>query len=197
MLIEAVVLGFASGLLIGGTFSSLIKSSFRYLPLLFTAALIDVIMSTHAGSLLASWSSWLLIAATIVQYGLLLTFVILNWTKPTLWLIALGGLCNMAAALANSGKMPISPEILEIAPNSIYTVNLLSGKVANYMLASPSTRLLFLSDIIFFRGFTLYMISAGDIITAAGLFLLVQALMVGNVDTFRLIHPKEGSPASF
>jgi hypothetical protein len=189
MLIEAVVLGFASGLLIGGTFSSLIKSSFRYLPLLFTAALIDVIMSTHAGSLLASWSSWLLIAATIVQYGLLLTFVILNWTKPTLWLIALG--------LANSGKMPISPEILEIAPNSIYTVNLLSGKVANYMLASPSTRLLFLSDIIFFRGFTLYMISAGDIITAAGLFLLVQALMVGNVDTFRLIHPKEGSPASF
>ena len=94
---------------------------------------------------------------------------------------------NSAASAANSGRMPISPQILEIAPDSPYTLALLAGKVPNYALATVQTRLLPLSDIITFRGFTLYMISAGDIVTSAGLIILVISLML----------PQNGKPAYF
>lgn len=178
MLFEAILFGFAAGFLLGGNLSSLAKTSFRGLPLIFASAAIDIVMSTRAGVLVASWGSWALITAMGLQTALLIIFVLANKEKPALWLIGMGGLMNAIAVMTNSGKMPISPEILAIAPWSPYTMALLRGRVANYALATSSTRFLALSDIIPFRGFTFYMISAGDMVTSAGLIVLVISLML-------------------
>ncbi|HPU96139.1 MAG: hypothetical protein BWY00_00988 [Firmicutes bacterium ADurb.Bin153] len=177
MLFESVLFGLAAGLLLGGSLRSLTKASFRCLPLIFVAAVIDFAMSTRLGTSVAAIGGWAVIAATVLQTILLIVFVLGNMEKPPLWLIGLGGLMNSAAILANSGMMPISPQILVLAPDSPYTLTLLAGRVANYTLANPATKLLFLSDIIPFRGFTFYMISAGDMVTSAGLIILIISLM--------------------
>ncbi len=145
--------------------------------MIFLAAAIDFAMSTKLGVMAAALGGWAVITATLLQTLLLLVFVLGNMDKPPLWLIGLGGMMNSAAILANSGMMPISPQILVLAPDSQYTLTLLAGKVANYTLASPATKLLFLSDIIPYRGFTFYMISAGDMVTSAGLIILIISLM--------------------
>ena len=178
MLSEAMLFGFAAGFLLGGSLRSLAKASFRGLPLIFASAAIDIVLTTRVGVYVASLGSWALIAAMVLQTALLVLFVLGNMEKPSLWLIGLGGLMNAIAVVANSGKMPISPEILSIAPCSPYTIALLQGRVANYVLATSSTRFLALSDIILFRGFTFYMISAGDMVTSAGLIVLVISLMM-------------------
>lgn len=187
MLFESVLFGLAAGVLLGGSVKEIFRASFRRLPLIFAAALIDILLSSALGAKIASLGDWALISATLLQALLLLLFVISNIGLPALWLIGFGGMMNAAASAANSGRMPISPQILEIAPDSPYTLALLAGKVHNYALAAQHTRLLFLSDIITFRGFTLYMISAGDIVTSAGLIILIISLML----------PESRRPASF
>lgn len=187
MLFESVLFGLAAGILLGGSIKEIFRASFRRLPLIFIAAAIDIILSSAFGAKVSSLGDWALIAATLLQALLLALFVISNISIPALWLIGLGGIMNSAASIANSGRMPISPQILEIAPDSPYTLALLAGKVHNYALATEQTRLLLLSDIITFRGFTLYMISAGDIVTSAGLIVLIISLML----------PQNRRPASF
>lgn len=180
MLSEASIFGFAAGLMLGGSIRNLIRATFRGLPLLFLAAGIDFAMSTSLGVMIASTGTWALMGATILQSAFLLVFVLMNIKRAPLWLIAAGGLMNSAAILANSGRMPISPQIFDLAPGSPYTQSLLSGKIANYVLAGPDTKLLLFSDIIPFRGITLYMISAGDMVTSAGLIILIISLMTSK-----------------
>ncbi len=172
-----MLFGFAAAFLLGGSLRSLVRASFRGIPLILASAAIDIALTTRLGVYVASLGSWALIAAMALQTALLVVFVLGNMEKPSLWLIGLGGLMNAIAVMANSGKMPISPEILSIAPCSPYTLALLQGRVANYTLATSATRFLSLSDIIPFRGFTFYMISAGDMVTSAGLIILVISLM--------------------
>jgi hypothetical protein len=178
MLFESLLFGLAAGVLLGGSIKAIFNASFKRLHFIFMAAALDIAMSTSLGGVIAGLGSWAPIAATALQALLLLLFVLSNLTQPALWLIGLGGIMNSAAIAFNSGRMPISPQILEIAPNSPYTLSLLQGEIFNYALAVPSTKLLFLSDIITFRGLTLYMISAGDMVTSAGLIILIISLML-------------------
>lgn len=173
-----MLFGFAAGFLLGGSLRPIVRASFRGIPLILASAAIDIALATRIGVYVASLGSWALIAAMALQTVLLVVFVLGNMEKPSLWLIGLGGLMNAIAVMANSGKMPISPEILSIAPCSPYTLALLQGRVANYALATSATRFLALTDIIPFRGFTFYMISAGDMVTSAGLIVLVISLMM-------------------
>ncbi len=178
MLFESLVFGFAAGLLLGGSPRNIPKASFRAMPLMFLALALELAVSSRLGPYIAQAGELALSAIAVLQAILLISFVILNLRIPSLWLIGIGGLMNALPMAVNGGRMPISPQIMTIAPGSPYTEVLMSGSVANYMLAGPGTRLLFLSDIIPFRGITLYMISAGDIVTSCGLAVLMISLML-------------------
>ncbi len=54
-------------------------------------------------------------AVHIGSYVLLAAFVIANRDVPYLWLVALGGLANFVAIVANGGVMPADPDALERA----------------------------------------------------------------------------------
>ena len=54
-------------------------------------------------------------AVHLASYGLVAGFVAANLRVPYLWLIALGGLLNLAAIVANGGVMPADPAALAAA----------------------------------------------------------------------------------
>lgn len=178
MLFESLVFGFAAGLLLGGSPRNIARASFRATSLMFLALALELAVSSRLGPYIAQAGELALSAIAVLQAILLISFVLLNLRIPSLWLIGVGGLMNTLPMAVNGGRMPISPQIMTIAPGSPYTEVLMSGGAANYMLASSQTKLLFLSDIIPFRGITLYMISAGDIVTSCGLAVLMISLML-------------------
>jgi hypothetical protein len=54
-------------------------------------------------------------ALHLLSYGLAVTFLVVNRRVPGLWLIGLGGLCNLIAIGANGGVMPASRAALATA----------------------------------------------------------------------------------
>ena len=194
MLFESLVFGFAAGLLLGGSPRNIPRASFRATPLMFFALALELAVSSRLGPYIAQAGELALSAIAVIQAILLISFVLLNLRIPSLWLIGVGGLMNALPMAVNGGRMPISPQIMTIAPGSPYTEVLLSGGAANYMLASSQTKLLFLSDIIPFRGITLYMISAGDIVTSCGLAVLMISLMLPDRFSTGQAQPHSNRP---
>lgn len=178
MLFESVIFGFAAGLMLGGSPRNIMRATFKAAFLMYFALIIELAVSSSIGPQIARLGSFAFASLSVLQALLMMGFVVINLRIPALWLIGLGGLMNALPIALNGGKMPISPQIFAVAPGSPYTEALMSGRVANYMLATTSTKMLFLSDIIPFRGITLYMISAGDIVASCGLAILMISLML-------------------
>jgi hypothetical protein len=99
--------------------------------------------------------------------------------------IGLGLLLNLTVILANGGYMPTSPEALQrggyVASSPIIPGTRLA-KSKDIILPRAETRLWFLSDALVipppFPWPTVF--SVGDVVIAAGTFLLVQQGMVGT-----------------
>jgi hypothetical protein len=163
--------GVVVGVLRGGSLENINRVRFRLPWLVFLGLALqigaDAAAATYPG--IQKGVAGPLVLA--ISYGLVGTFVVLNFRFPGAILIGLGLLLNLSVILAN-GAMPVS----------LWAARVSGSRVAPHLQNSvkhrvkgPGTRLGFLGDIIPVP--PLGIVSAGDVVLGAGVFLLVTFLM--------------------
>jgi len=113
-------------------------------------------------------------------YFILLFCFALNWRAPGVWALAAGALANLAAIVANGGKMPIDGEALAALGFASVRDAFAAGHSLTNTVVTAETKLRWLTDIFVgsppFPKPTLF--SLGDVLLAVGVFILVQKCMV-------------------
>jgi hypothetical protein len=163
-----LVLGLASGLARGGTVSNLGRVRFRF-PALVPAGLVLQVGAEVTGGPRPTTRG---IVALCASYVLLAAFVTANRRLPGALAIGAGLVLNLAAIVANGG-MPVSMEAARVA--GIEPGTYLHSAVKHRELL-PGTPLGFLGDVIPLP-YMRTVVSIGDVVLAAGIFRLVDALV--------------------
>jgi hypothetical protein len=163
--------GVVVGVLRGGSLENINRVRFR-LPWLVFLGLALQIGADAAGArfpgIRGSVVGPLVLA---ISYGFVGTFVVLNFRLRGAPLIGLGLLLNLSVILAN-GAMPVSLWAMKVSGSHAATH--LQNSVKHQAMGR-STRLGFLGDIIPVP--PLGIVSVGDVVLGAGVFLLVTHLM--------------------
>lgn len=179
MLLGGVALGLIVGLLAGGKVSNLVAVRLRWIGLLFGAVIVRFLTEAALvrGSELAETLRLPLFATA---YGLLLVGLWVNRRHPGILIAAVGILGNAIAVIANGGFMPVWEPSLTAAgfgPSDVDAALhvLLPASIDESFLLHAG----FLGDVIplplpFLRD----VISAGDLLIAAGLAFFLFATLV-------------------
>lgn len=159
----AIIFGYISG----GRIKNLENINLKAIYLVFIAFGLElIVVICMRRSLLSIGTATYFI--DVAMYSLLMIFIILNRKNICIIIMGIGFLLNAVPIFLNGGVMPVSGEairILEFSPNI--------GSEGLYTIIDSSTRLWFLGDIIPISFISSFIISIGDIITSAGLILLI------------------------
>lgn len=179
MFIFAVLLSVGVALLRGGRADRLADFPFRHVWLVFAAFGVQLLVH------LPFFTRFAVIQGVApylypVGYCLLLVGFGLNWRAPGIVWLAGGTLSNLLVITANGGKMPVDGQALVALGCQAVCDHIATGGSLINILTGPSTRLTWLSDVFVgtppFPRPTLF--SAGDVLLAIGVFILVQKTMV-------------------
>lgn len=173
MFLEALILGIIIGLIRRGKISRLAYVNFSFKPLIYISVLLYIaIMIMNLG--LFNYSSSLYSVFLLLSYVFTGLFLIANISMKFM-AVPLIGLClNVLVFLANGFKFPLSSEAAaKLYGTEMYEL-LISGKILFFTPAEGAS-LSFLGNIITIGN--KIVISAGDIITAFGVVLVVQAVI--------------------
>ena len=176
VLIILALISLAVGLIRKGKLSNVFDSNINA-PYLFIITLL-MFITIEVGNaaeiqFIADFAYVLLMAG----YSLFLVGVILNLNNLWMFLLLLGAVLNFVVIFINTGKMPISPEMMEIAGVTISTISTSVSQV----VADSSTVLPFLGGIIPVPLFIFAeVISPGTLIIGIGLFGIIQKLLCGD-----------------
>lgn len=182
MLIEAILLPLIIGKLKGGKFKNLLEITIRFWWLITIAGLIEFVTSwIRAKEIVPIWQYidhnvlWI----QLLTYTLLIIVLSFNIKEKGFVLIMLGLLMNFAVIMLNHGRMPVDIQGIKQMISMESLEYLKSGKDLTHMIASESTRLWFLGDIIHIKKpYPLpKSISIGDIFLAAGVFRFIYHKM--------------------
>lgn len=120
-----------------------------------------------------SSSEWVGVAMVLFSFVLLMIMVLLNHSKPGMWIAGLGVLMNFIVIAANGG-MPVLAGAAEVASGFTITTPDLSGTFKHVALDEES-RLTFFADVIPLRFAGIgEVISLGDIFLALGLGVFLE-----------------------
>ena len=127
----------------------------------------------------------------VVSYALVAAFVAINIGVPYLWLIALGGMLNLAAIAANDGVMPADPGALAAA-GIVTDPGSFSNSAA---VAEPA--LLLLGDVFWIPAEwpVSNVFSIGDVVIVLGAFLAVHTIAASRLAVPRFAAPGRRPPA--
>jgi hypothetical protein len=167
MLWLAIVLFIALAMAVmrGGRLSNLGDIELRYWWLLLVALGLQVATAWLPDS---SWAEGLGLAMVLVSYVLLMGLVLINRSRPGMWLAGLGVLMNFTVIAINGG-MPVLAEAAEVASGFTITAPDLSGSYKHVLLDS-SSHLTAFADVIPMRIAGIgQVISLGDVFLAVGL----------------------------
>lgn len=121
----------------------------------------------------ADWSDSAGIAMVLTSFGLLMILVLLNRTKPGMWLAGIGVLMNFTVIAINGG-MPVLAGAAEVASGFAVSEPDLSGTF-KHVLMDESSKLTFFADVIPLRlAGRSEVISIGDIFLAVGLGVFLE-----------------------
>jgi len=179
LLLLAILPAVIVGLIAGGNFRNLASAPLHGIWLPVAAFIVQESALFAARRLPEHAGSWMW-ATTCIFYALLLIFIFLNRKRRlTCLLLASGTLANFLVIAANGFKMPVSPQILSI-PSYLQSASF-GKELPDYFIASDGARLFALGDVIYFPipQFECF-ISAGDILVAAGAFVLIISMMTGK-----------------
>jgi hypothetical protein len=119
------------------------------------------------------WSEWAGLTMVLVSFGLLMILVMLNRSKPGMWIAGIGVLMNFVVIAANGG-MPVLAGAAEVASGFTVSEPDLSGTF-KHVLLDESSRLTFFADVIPLRLVGIgEVISLGDIFLALGLGVFLE-----------------------
>jgi MFS family permease len=150
----------------GGQFGRLADLHLKLTRALFGSLLIQVVIL----SIVPTWPVRILAAAHLASYVLAGAFIIANRNIPGWWVLALGGLMNLAAIGANGGVMPASAGAFRSAGMASTGGVFLNSQV----VSSPN--LAFLGDI-FSLGYPIHAIfSIGDLLLLVGSIVVIHTL---------------------
>lgn len=187
-LLYPLALGVLVGLARGGSLARVAAARFRHAWLLLGALLVQVVI-------FSPWlaeSEWNLRWSATIWVGSLLAAlvgIVLNLRQPGFAVAALGAALNLAAVLANGGRMPAAPEALALLHGPEGVAALAAGTVVtNSALAGPETALVWLTDIFvlppWLPGANVF--SVGDVLIGLGAFLWLQATLLAPARTVRV-----------
>ena len=109
-ILYAVPIGIVIGFLLGGRLDRLGELHLRWVPLMLLGLMVQVAIFTDAiGRAVGGAGPAIYVASTAV----VLVAVLRNIAIPGVALIALGAGCNLAAIVANGGRMPADPAALD------------------------------------------------------------------------------------
>jgi hypothetical protein len=170
-LVPAVVLGVALGLLLGGRPGRLADIQLRSSWLFFTAIVLQLVafpspifpLQVPAG---------MATVLSVASYGCLVAVTAVNLRLPGMAIAGLGMVSNLVAIVANGGHMPALPAAMRSA-------GLAYDGVYNNSVADASPRLPWLVDRWAAPSWVPWgnVFSAGDVLLAAGVVVLVVAAM--------------------
>lgn len=116
---------------------------------------------------------WVGVAMVLVSYALLMLLVVLNRSKPGMWLAGLGVLMNFLVISVNGG-MPVLAGAAEVASGFTLSQPDLTGSF-KHILLDESSRLTLFADVIPLRLVGIgEVISLGDIFLAVGLGVFLE-----------------------
>lgn len=167
MFFEVIILAVIIGYLLKGRLKNIDIMGVKAIYLVLIGFLIKfiIVLSIRHGLITRGTITFILYS---IQYSLLLIFVILNRKNKYILIMGIGFLLNALSIFTNGGAMPVSTAV---AKSLGFTTEVWTGGL--YRAADETTKLNFLGDIIPYNIGRAYVISIGDIILAAGLFLFI------------------------
>ncbi|HIS91868.1 MAG TPA: DUF5317 domain-containing protein [Candidatus Alectryocaccomicrobium excrementavium] len=171
LLVYGVAAAILAGYLTGGRARNYLLQPLRGVLLPALALAIEACF----GLLAARWdpARWLGLA-TCAEYALLAAFLALNFRQRGVKLLALATALNFAVIALNGFSMPVTPIVYEDPNLAVWITRIESGALPEYTLVGWDAPLWFLGDTIPLLG---GLASVGDLLMAAGMFLLVFDLM--------------------
>ena len=182
MFAEVLIVALVVGFILRGKLSNLKNADMSHMELVFIAYVLQtaIVLLIRNGTL---DNKIIIYALHLLMYIILLVFVYLNKKIYEILIIGSGFLLNTIAIFFNGGVMPVNEAVAvkmglgDIIKN-ISTYGL-------YKLTDGNTVFPFLCDVIPKPYLRPLVISIGDVVIAAGLFLLVLKLM-GSKNIFKL-----------
>jgi hypothetical protein len=182
------ILSGSIALLRGGRLANLSRLTIRWsaLPLVALSLQIWVMYGPNWQDSRSFGSSSLLLVAS---FGILLLTVLINWRLPGMIWLACGVALNLVVILANGGWMPITHDLAVQSGLLKDPTSLLPGQRAwatkDVLRAPDEIRLHWLADLFMIPQVGVFSIvfSVGDALMMLGLFQLVQAGMLGKVES--------------
>ena len=173
--ILAIAAGIAAGVLAGGKVSNLLTFRLRWYWVILLVFILETGMNIIIRQLPAAAGK-----ISLVAYGLRYCLLLIGFwmNRRYLGIVTIGSGCflNALVIMLNGGKMPVSTELLE-QKGLVEAARLLeSGLDSKHAVLAENTKLAFLADVIYlpyFPGFLMRIVSLGDLLIAAGLFVLV------------------------
>jgi len=171
MVLQAIVFAVIIGLILGGSFRNLSNLKIDGIYIIIAAFLLDAagIWSVRLGLVSIGQITFVI---DVIMYVLLLVFVLKNVRNPYIVTIGAGFLLNALVIFANGGAMPVGAYAVHAAG-----LNLDVTTQGLYVPVSAATRFWYLGDIIPYTFLNINIISVGDIVTAAGMMLLIITSM--------------------
>ncbi len=170
----ATVLGVLLGIVFKGKLSNLLNIRLEKVWIVILAFVVQTLLRVLTLNGLGILSGYGLITHCIV-YGLLLVGFWFNRHYAGMCIMGLGCFSNALVMALSGGKMPVSVEALAKAQITGVEDILQAGMDGKHVILDESTRLYFLADIINLPpvlGAFMPVVSIGDLIIAAGIFLL-------------------------
>lgn len=173
MFLEALILGIIVGFVRRGKISRLAYVHFSGKPLIYISALLYLaIIIMNLG--LFNYNSSLYSTFLLLTYIFSALFLIANISMKFMFIPLMGLVLNLLAFLANGFKFPLSSEAAaKLYGTEMYEL-LSNGKILFFAPAEGAS-LSFLGNIITIGNWII--VSAGDIISALGVILVVQAII--------------------
>ncbi len=185
--ILAVVLGLVLGLALKGSLRNFTNFNIRYKWIFISAFLIQLSYQILCAGIYSPLSDY---SFYVQAFIFLLLYIGIWFNRHYLGaaLTGIGSFLNVLVMMSNGGKMPVSANIINsvMLDENLKSTLLSDGR---HVLAGESTRLALLMDNMYIPGFFgtgMRIVSIGDLVVVAGLFILVTELTAGRTFGFRI-----------
>ena len=170
LILWAIPIGIAAGLLLRGSIEGLSNLRFRWPWLAVGGLVVQVVLFTEAGFEAAgSLAGPIYVLSTLAVF----VAVVRNLAVPGMPVVALGALANLAAIAANGGSMPADPGALALAGLDP------KDHTNSVVLARPALQPL--TDVFAVPAWVPFanVFSVGDVLIALGIAIAIAASMRG------------------